>query len=189
MRHYKTILLLILCLTTFACKEEAPEQKSDPKEKGARSLKRTMQPRKEVKFVTGPALKPTKELLSWLEKLPKKKLIRLPIVVRFTDESGLFRKDAFIAESLAELAEDSIFVKLDDTTMGIPLSDHLRQHRPEKAQHCALWLDGFWGPALDMPMPSLPMDDKKDKALPFTIRNVHGVVEGEPSGTVLVSVD
>ena len=181
---------LLLAFTFFSflltsCTEKGqPTVKKSNAEKTTSNLgKRPLQPEKERHFVAGPKLKPAKELLDWLEKLPKGVRIRLPIVVRFTDETGFMRKDAFVGESLSELDKDSLFIKLDDTTMGIPLSDHLRSHRSEKAAHCALWMEGTWGVALDLPMPGF---DKGEKKHTFTLRRVLKPIKGETTGTVFI---
>ena len=172
MNSKMVLCLLVLSFLLTSCTE-----------KGQSTVKKTLQPEKERSFVAGPKLKPTKELLAWLEELPKGVRIRLPIVVRFTDETGFMRKDAFIGESVNELDEDSLFIKLDDTTMGIPLSSHLRSHRSEKATDCALWMEGTWGVALDLPMPGF---DKGTKKHTFTLRRVLEAVKGEPKGTVFI---
>ena len=177
------LLVMSFLLTSCNEKDQPTVKKTQIEQKTAHSGRKTLQPKKEKSFVAGPKLKPARELLAWLEKLPKGVRVRLPIVVRFTDETGLMRKDAFIGESVNELDEDSLFVKLDDTTMGIPLSSHLRSHRSEKATDCALWLEGTWGPALDLPMPGFDKDSKK---YTFTVRRVLDPAKGEPKGTVFV---
>ena len=106
----------------------------------------------------GPAL--DGDLLAWLES--SKGSVQLPVDVR---RSVLGIEGGTILRAQLD-------VRLDDTRLGIGLTDQLRTACGDEGP-CVVWLEGEWGPTLpdpvDEPQPTL------------SVQKLIGVVEGEPT--------
>lgn len=90
-------------------------------------------PYPDITWTPGPALRPQSTLVAWLDSLGPKRLVRLPVIVRFReDKLGL---EGGRAGDL-ELA-------LNDSGLGVSLMDHARQASPERSS-CAMHLEGHW---------------------------------------------
>ncbi len=114
-----------------------------------------MQPAPEISFVPGPDLQPGEILRAWLEdqgaRSPKP-MLRLPVVLSFEQGQVMGVSRAWIGV-LPEPPDGSVMLRLDDSALGIPLSDRAREHCAPEAESCALWLEGTWGSLLPLLMP------------------------------------
>lgn len=109
-------------------------------------------------FASGPKITPSKQLLDWLNTNDKmvsdrKRRIQLPVVIRFDRYDQISIRDAFVGLSPIPRS-DSIFLSLDDTAMGIPLIERLKEPCPSKSNWCAVWLEGYWGTLVELNPPS-----------------------------------
>ncbi len=140
---------------------------------GCRDPEKPKEPTPSTSFVPGPKIKPTPQLLEWLEKeAGSRKRIRIPVVIQFQDSYRLAIGRAFVGVAEADAESDPLFLHLDDSTMGIALIDTVRFRFPKDAQSAAVWLEGHWGPAL--PAAFLPpRGDRK----PFTLRSVGEIID------------
>ena len=113
-----------------------------------------MQPTQPLDMVEGPPIHPSGKLLEWLNGSTRtasgaRKLIRLPVVIRFADEYRLALGPAFIGASESQLGPDPVALALDDGGMGRSLLDTMRRRCPDDALGCAVWLEGLWGPLVE----------------------------------------
>lgn len=134
-------------------------------------------PKKDRPFVPGPALDDTATLLAWLTSNPGVTL-RLPVVLRFPLDNLGGHDLAFIGTEPGPPADDAIRLHLDDSTLGIPLSDRLRSLC--ETGDCVVWIEGIWGLAI----PAL--DDRQPPPWPLTVHDTGPRVEGSP-GTIFVA--
>lgn len=145
-----------------------------------------------VKMKEGPALKPAGALLGWLNqnarRAGKKVRFRLPVAVRFEDEHRLAIGAAHIGTDVGANEADAIELALDDTGLGVALLDTLRQRAPKGQPGLVLWLEGYWGELMDVPLPEFgaaSADGKK--RWPFAVLRVHQTVG--PDGAAHVQVE
>jgi hypothetical protein len=136
-----------------------------------------------VHMVDGPAIQPSGALLDWLGKnatnaAGKRRLFRLPVVVRFEDSYRLALGPAFIGVSEGAPPADAIPLTLDDTGLKSALLDTLRDRCPKEAGGCALWLDGYWGALVDAP--GLPGEAPPKN--PFAVLRVGEMIDGKAQG-------
>ncbi|MER2562525.1 MAG: hypothetical protein ABTQ32_17505 [Myxococcaceae bacterium] len=98
-----------------------------------------MTPEPERTFADGPALEPAEALRTWLEAqkdaMGRPKRVRLPVVVTMKSPLGIDRTGHVGTEK-------GLALELDDTSMGVPLSDHVRRSA-KGATSTVLLLDGL----------------------------------------------
>ncbi len=129
------------------------------------------QPGPAAAFEAGPPITPAPALLAWLRddaNAPPRRL-KLPVVVRFTDEHRLGLSGGLIATDAGHLPKDAIALTLDDGGLSISLLDRVRALCPPDAAACALWLEGQWGELV--PRPKLPGFNTKG-AWPYAVMKV-----------------
>jgi len=73
---------------------------------------------------------------------------RFPVVVQRKKQFKAWRLEAFIGNLSSLNDPQAIAVKLDDTALGIRISDRVRMQCPVPAHTCTLWLEGYWGPLI-----------------------------------------
>ena len=83
-------------------------------------------------FKRGVPLSPAPILLSFLDGLPPKRLVRLPIVLA-RGVVGYSLRGARVGTAV-----DAPVVNIDDTALGIGVADHARRRGD------MLWLEGYW---------------------------------------------
>ncbi len=98
-----------------------------------------MTPEPERTFADGPALEPAEALLTWLkaqqDAMGRPKRVRLPVVVTMSSPLGTDKTGHVgTAKGLA--------LELDNGSMGVPLSDHVRRSA-KGATSTVLLLDGL----------------------------------------------
>jgi hypothetical protein len=135
---------------------------------------------KPANLAEGPTLQPSAQLLSWLEKnakdeAGKRRVFRLPVVVRFEDEHRLALGPAYIGVSEESLGVDRVALALDDTGLKTSLLDHLNQRCAKPATGCALWLEGYWGPLVKAGPSFDPPGG--DKTHPFAVLAVGDLID------------
>jgi hypothetical protein len=134
---------------------------------------RTMQAAPVVPFVPGPELLPVDALRAWLDErgaTDPAPMLRLPVVLSMDQGLALGVTRAWIGV-LPQPPEDALLIRVDDTTLGIALTDRLAEYCAPDATTCALWLDGTWGSPLPLLLPAVP------GAPPvFTLRSVKGLI-------------
>lgn len=131
----------------------------------------------------GPAIVPSSALHAWLDD-HNGTMIRLPVVVE-AEVLGLGA--SWIGTSTADPTADAIRLFLDDSAMGIGVSDHLRTLCGQPPVRCVVWLDGFWGATIPLPNPMLSLGDVEGApSSPFSVRNVAGVVGADDEPIVWV---
>ena len=148
-----------------------------------------MRPTNSVSFIPGPAIKPSNQLLNWLNNETEttsgeKKRLRLPVVIHFQDSYRLGIGDSFIGTSDQNRDDNAIFLSLSDSAMGVSLLSTLRDICPKEGNSCAVWLEGYWGSLIDFDLPELS-GRRKDRAKkiksPFSVLKVHELIQ-EPLG-------
>lgn len=148
---------------------------------------KTPQPRRD--FVAGPALAPADALLDWLKAHPDT-LVRLPVVVRFADDWRHTLAEVYIGsdpDPAAARPADAITLHLDDTALGISLSDRLARLEPAAATVIVLQVEGFFRPSA---LAALEDDAQPPPPWPFSLRDVGPTLEpGERPEHVLVGAD
>ncbi len=124
----------------------------------------------------GPPIRPARILLDWLNghgRSVQGNLVplRIPVVVRFADANRLSIRDAFIGAPGSRPGEDTIFLFLDDTGLGISLLSRLQSLFPGGVTSCAVWLEGHWGRLVDLPGEPEPADVAlgSDRRWPFAV--------------------
>jgi hypothetical protein len=131
-----------------------------------------VQPVPVVDFVPGPQLLPTADLRAWLDgqgaKAPRP-MLRLPVVLAFDAEPGRGLARAWLGDQPLP-REDAVLIAPDDGALGISLADRARELCAPDAPTCAMWLDGTWGPLVE-----LPGQDPGDLPV-FAVRSVHGLI-------------
>lgn len=133
-------------------------------------------PKPKRSFVPGPALADRASLLAWLKSNPGS-VLRLPVVIHRAPLGGY--DVAFIGTEAGPSAEDAIVLDLDDSTLGIGLSDRLRFQCAEE-KICVVWIEGSWGSALP------DLEPKDPPPWPFTVHDAGPPVEGSPR-TILIA--
>lgn len=138
-----------------------------------------MTPTPELTFSDGPVWSdPT--ILTWLEG-SKRAMLRLPVVVEFSDEYRLGVGRAWLGDHDGNAPEAAVLLKLDDSQMGVALLDHLRKHCPAGAR-CAVLIEGMWGSAFSG-LTTLPGADSGPKRHAVTVRRFAGL-QTAPAGTL-----
>jgi hypothetical protein len=87
------------------------------------------------------ALVPAAQLIAWLDAQQdagKPRRLRLPMVLK-PSITGYSNSDARVGA-----AADALVVNLDDSSLGMSLSDRAKRVCPAGAPTCAIWVDGFW---------------------------------------------
>jgi hypothetical protein len=136
-----------------------------------------------VKFIPGPAIHPSTQLLDWLNQesnkaSDSKKRLRLPVVIHFEDSYRLAIGDAFIGTSAVDRNSNAIFLSLDDISMGVSLLTRVRDICPASTTSCAVWLEGYWGTSSNLNLPRLSdLPKETEKKWLFTILDVPGLIE------------
>lgn len=98
-----------------------------------------MTPEPERTFADGPALEPSEALRTWLEAqkdaMGRPRRVRLPVLVTMSSPLGIDKTGHVgTAKGLA--------LELDDSSMGVPLADHVRRAAKETTS-TVLLLDGL----------------------------------------------
>lgn len=133
-------------------------------------------------FESGANVADTAALLTWLRQQAKdgqdrRRLFRVPVVIRFDSPGKLMIDDAAIGVDAAALGADGLHVELDDTTMSVALMDHCRRLCPPKDDVCGLWIHAQVGRALPMPnLPPIP-GAPPEAAETLSVRAVEGLIE------------
>jgi hypothetical protein len=112
-----------------------------------------MQRRKPQELTLGPAIRPSEELLDWLERegesdTGERRTFRLPVVVCFADSGHLGIGEVFIGKSDTDRHDDTIFLDVDDGAMGISFLTRIVDRCPPGQESVCVWLDGYWGTLL-----------------------------------------
>lgn len=189
-RRWCLAALLAAGCQAQAARQTRPASPAPQSNEAQKTMTTPMKPAQSARFVAGPAIRPSGPLLDWLnDKVaaapgPRKR-VRLPVVVRFEDQYRLAIGEAFIGAAPGAAGDDAIFLSLDDTGMSVALLDILRDRCPKSADACAVWLEGHWGPLVDVPMPDLdlpgePEDDRK--RWPFAVLQVHDLIDAKAGG-------
>jgi len=148
-----------------------------------------MKPTNPVSFIPGLAIKPSSQLLNWLNNETQtasgsRKLLRLPVVIHFQDAYRLGIGDSFIGTSDQNRDKNPIFLSLSDAAMGVSLLSTLRDICPKTTNSCAVWLEGYWGALIDFDLPELAalrQDQGENTKSSFSVLKVHDLIQ-EPLG-------
>lgn len=129
-------------------------------------------------FEPGPPIRPRATLMEWLDPHGYRgRRVKLPLVLHF-DEHHMGIIKAFIGASDTVDAE-TIFLRVDDSWMGISLMDRLDKPCPRANPTCMIWVEGYWGKGKPAGIP-LPMWDQSGvdrREWPFMVMRVHERVE------------
>lgn len=144
-----------------------------------------MRPTNSVSFIPGPAIKPSNQLLNWLNNETQttsgsRRQLRLPVVIHFQDSYRLGIGDSFIGASDRHRDDNAIFLSLSDSAMGVSLLSTLRDICPKEVNSCAVWLEGYWGSLIDFDLPELSgrrKDQEENVKSPFSVLKVHALIE------------
>jgi len=126
-------------------------------------------PATKVAWEVGPGVDQPAELKSWIQEVRAKPgeerpLVRIPVVASM-DEHRLQISSAFLGVSAD--ASNHFALRLDDSALGISLVARLRHRCPEDRRSCVIWVEGYWGPLLD-----LPRDPDATPPYPFAVLEV-----------------
>jgi hypothetical protein len=104
-------------------------------------------PHVDGKFIPGPRIADAAALGAWLDAHPKE-LIRIPVVFKL----GEYRKieSAHIGIT-GDLPPDAVQLKVNDSALGVALSDHIRRSCAEGPTTCVMWLEGHARQLMPMP--------------------------------------
>lgn len=179
-------LIFLIAALAWGCENSAIKstshnpltRQSKTTEKTAATMKK--KPMKPLQFIPGPKIKPTRQLLDWLNKKAKmisgrRRRIRLPVVIRFEDSFRLSIRDAFVGVSGAYPNKDMLLLSLNDAALGIPLLSRLRDSCSTKRNWCAVWLEGLWGPLIELKQPEQEKEDLTEWL--FSVLKVGKLVE------------
>lgn len=174
--HQPHVVVCAGLLAALLCGCPDAARRPDAPQKGA-----PMTPATPVKMTEGPAVQPTGALVEFLNQnarssAGKKRRFKLPVVVRFEDEHRLAIGAAHIGGDAAAPGADAIALSLDDTAMSIALLDTVSQRCPKGQASCALWLEGYWGPLMDTPMPEFGASQPGERRWPFAVLRVHEAI-------------
>ena len=139
-------------------------------------LTKTRKP--ERTFAPGPSLDDPAALLAWLEAHPNAYL-RLPVVVVTSTDGLPGHEVAYIGTEPASPPDGAILLDLDDSTLGIGLSDRLRSLCDSENAFCVVWIEGTWGRVA----PSFGAQEPPP--WPFTVRDTGPLVEDSPQAILV----
>jgi hypothetical protein len=179
-------LISLLAVFIYGCQSSASINSTPfPLTSQVNTTEAPMISKNPANFIPGPAIKPSTQLLDWLNKEAKtasgsNKRLRLPVVIHFEDSYRLAIGNSFIGTSDADRDQNTIFLSLDDSSMGVSLLSKVTDICPKTTNSCALWLEGYWGSLINLNIPGLSeLREDKGKKWPFTVREVHGLIQQE----------
>lgn len=143
-----------------------------------------------VKTPEGPSIQESEPLLEWLNSNARSasgqpRLFRLPVVISFEDKFRLELGNAFIGVSEERLGENAIELSLDTAAMGISLWSLLNERCPKASISCAVWLDGYWGSAIELDQ---PQTRKAGEKWPFAVVRLHGLIDARTQRSKTIQV-
>lgn len=136
-------------------------------------------------WVPGPSVHSSSLLLTWLAKNAKtahgkRQRVRIPVVV-FFDDYRLDVSGAFLGVSPDD--PNDIALVLDDSALGISLVERLRERCPADQPSCVIWVEGYWGPLVDIPADPTP------PPYPFAVLGVLAAVHEHSTGDINVLLE
>lgn len=129
----------------------------------------------EMTFVNGPSVEPASDLRVWLGR-HRGRLLQLPVVVEW---SGMDVGQAWLGMTDADPVANAVRIQLDQSALGVGLAVRLRSLCDKAPARCVVWLQGYWGPTVDLPGPlgfDRPMVADGIQEHPFSVRMVMGLV-------------
>ena len=185
MNMHKNISISLLALMTctllaFSCK---PKQ-STPSTESTAPMNRNKTPLPtNADFKPGPSILPASELIAFFEG-GERGLVKAPVVLRIGDGFGSPVEEAFFGVDEGMAAADRVQLDLQDSEMGIPMSEHFREKCPE-AGWCKVWVLGHWGAAGG----GLGLEEDAGEGVwPFALRGVYREGPEAPAGNGEVRV-
>ena len=172
----RTVLTASLCV---ACSlhEVTPDEAWTPKTTSKSTVE--VGPVTEMTFVNGPSVEPASDLRVWLVR-NRGRLLQLPVVVEW---SGMDAGQAWLGMTDAAPVANAVRIQLDQHALGVGLADRLRSLCGKAPARCVVWLQGYWGPTVDLPGPpgfDGPAVADGIREHPFSVRMVMGLVgEGD----------
>jgi len=186
-------LISLIAVVIWGCQTSASVNSSpipltsqlNPKET---PMTNPMRPTNSVSFIPGRPIKPSSQLLNWLNNETQtasgsRKRLRLPVVIYFQDSYRLALGNSFIGTSDQDRDQDTIFLSLSDVAMSISLLSTLRDICPKTVNSCAVWLEGYWGSLIDFDLPELSAlreDQGENTKSPFSVLKVHELIQEQP---------
>lgn len=147
-----------------------------------------------LNVIPGPPIKPSAQLLDWLNQQAEatsglQKQVRLPVFISFKDSSRFTINDSFIGTSDADRDRNTIFLSLNDYRMGIPLTERLKAICPKPATSCVVWLEGYW--EKNFLFGRSDLREKKENQWPFGVVRVYGLVteQAQPNQEIKVFIE
>ena len=135
----------------------------------------TKKPPPQLEFLKGPSVQPPKALLAWLRSTERssraRPVLRVPVVIPRGGHTQFEVQDPFIEGTGDPAGEPPIYLDLDDTRMGIPLSQHLIERCRDDEGRCHVWLEGQWGAMMPLGIASI---SEGPPLWPFTVSAVVG---------------
>lgn len=142
---------IALTLLLAGCEKRASHESQTMSKPGPK------QPYPNHVYEKGPALADGEALVAWLDaQRAAKKLVRLPFRFRRSD------RGPGIGPTHVLGTEPPLAVRVGDSALGIPLSDHFRRAAGE-GDEASLLLTGYW-------------EEPQDGVAQFGVRRVHGAV-------------
>lgn len=169
------LLACVVATLLLGCEQKVePEQRRPPVKQKAHQTESVTQ----IAWEVGPGVDQSAALENWIHAASAKPsgkppLVRIPVVASM-DEHRLGISSAFLGVSAD--ASNQIALHLDDSALGISMADRLRQRCPEARRSCVIWVEGYWGPLVDLPR-------DRDATPPYTFAVLEVLSESPASAT------
>jgi hypothetical protein len=157
MRRWLVVFVSSLWIGTLSWAAEEPMMKQGPGNK--------------VEYREGPEQPSVMALVLWVEQLAQTSpsvWLQIPVRLELGGPLG-----TSLVASLGFEKTERVPLRLDDTAMGIPLSERIREYCPKLKGHCDLWLQGQWGALMTL---------GSESGRTFTVRSIAGARRGSESG-------
>lgn len=106
-------------------------------------------------FEPGPVVGAAAELLTWFKANAttegKRRRLRVPVVVAFQDKYRIALGEAFVGGSPDSPVAERLRLDLDDGALGVALLDTVQSRCSDGQMTCSLWVEGYWGPLVEIP--------------------------------------
>lgn len=180
-KPFKLLTVIVVSFALIACSGSAENTRTSSTK--AEIIKTEPQVRIKDRINTDSASKEV--ILYWLNNHKGSELV-LPVIVTF-DEYKLGIEKAVVTLNTNTESESEILLNLDDSPMGISLTDKLHQHCRESQRSCLLYLEGIWGPlsgAIEAVGDSVQSKNKTDKRKwPFVVYGINKELMQSESST------
>ena len=159
-RHLIPLFALFLSFTSWTCRSSQSSSTSDS------TIAMSSSPDTPQDFSPATPILPSAELLAFFESQAPEQGFLIPVVVeKGADVLRPWQVFIGLREDIPQA--DRLYLNLDDTALGIPLSDHFRDYLGEK-EYAYAWLHCKKGSLMPMGLPG----SAEEQARTFTVYKV-----------------